>query len=190
MAKYGYASMKLKTDNSTMPLNFKDVDEELVNKYKDMPITVQKYLSMSDKYDLVMITLQKSKEGGIYNPIKIDMYFHLHLIYMYTNLSFTENQKEDEAKIYDNLKSNGFIDIFLNTIDENEYEDLWSYLNEQMELDMKYNSTIAGVINNFIEDLPKNAEAAKDIVENFDKEKFQEVINFAQAANGGRPITD
>ena len=39
-----------------------------------------------------------------------------------------------------------------------------------------------------IQDLPKNAEAAAKIVDEFDPEKFQQVIDFATAANGGRPI--
>ena len=54
--------------------------------------------------------------------------------------------------------------------------------------DLKYNTTAAAVIRSLITDLPKQAEAANKIIENFDKEKFQAVIDFAQAANGGRPI--
>ena len=39
-----------------------------------------------------------------------------------------------------------------------------------------------------IRDLPADAEAAAKIVDEFDPEKFQKVIDFATAANGGRPI--
>ena len=58
-----------------------------------------------------MITLQKAKEDILYNPIKLDMYFHLHLVYMYSNLSFTEKQKEDEEKIYDAVVSGRYISL-------------------------------------------------------------------------------
>lgn len=175
--KISYNNMKLKVDQSFGKFNFRDHE-----------ISVLKYLPMSDKYDLLMITLQKAEESGIYNPLKIDMYFHLHLIYMYTNLSFTEKQKEDELKIYDTLKSNGFIDAFINALDEEEYNYLFNMMNELIENSMKYRNSAASVIQTFVEDLPKNAQAAADIVDSFDKEKFSAVVDFAEAANGGRPI--
>lgn len=179
MAKVTYASLKLKVDNSSFTFDF-----------NGNQIEVLKYLPIDSKYDLVEVTLQKSKESnGYYNPLKVDMYFHLHLVYMYTNISFTDKQREDEAKLYDTLYSNGVITKLLETIDKDEYEDLLSFVNERINTETKFNSSLTGVINKFINELPANAEAAMNIVENFDKDKFQEVINFAQAANGGRPVT-
>ena len=52
----------------------------------------------------------------------------------------------------------------------------------------KYNRSISSLAQNFITNLPKQAEAMQNILDNFDKEKYQEVINFAKAANGGRSI--
>ena len=52
----------------------------------------------------------------------------------------------------------------------------------------QYKNTIASVINGFIENMPVNAEDAAEIIKKFDPEQFQQVIQFAQAANGGRPI--
>lgn len=175
MAKVSYASLKLKVEDS-------------VKKIEGTEIEVLQYLPIEDKYDLISITLQNSKENGIYNPIKLDMYFHLYLVYMYTNISFTDKQKENESKLYDTLKSNGIIDSLLDTIEESEYNDLISFLEEQVEWELKYTTTAASLISKIVDDLPKNAQAAMDIVENFDKTKFQEVVDFAQAANGGRPV--
>ena len=90
--KVSYANLKLKTKDEIKTFNFNNTE-----------IEVKQYLPIEDKYDLVMITLQKAEENGIYNALKLDMYFHLHLVYMYTNLSFTEKQKENEMKIYDTL---------------------------------------------------------------------------------------
>lgn len=177
MAKVSYANLKLKVNTEVNTFDF-----------EDHQIEVLKYLPIEDKYDLVMITLQKVKENGIYNPIRLEMYFHLHLIYMYTNLSFTDKQKENEAKIYDILKSNGFIDKILETIDIDEYNFLFEMINDVMEYEMKYKNSAAGVIRGLAQDLPANAEAAAKIVESFDPEQYQAVIDFATAANGGRPI--
>lgn len=177
MAKVSYANLKLKTDNSVSKFNFNGADIEVLN-----------YLPIEDKYDLIMITLQKIEEDGIYNPLLLDMYFHLHLVYLYTNLSFTDKQKENEFKIYDTLKSNGFFDAFFCVLPESEYNELFNYINEIMEMSLVYKNTAGAVLQSVIQDLPKNAQAAADIVNSFDKSKYQAVVDFATAANGGRNI--
>jgi hypothetical protein len=135
-----------------------------------------------------MVTAQKAEEDGIYNPVLLDMYFHLHLVYMYSNLSFTDKQKENEAKIYDTLKSNGFFEKFFAVLDEDEYTDLMDYLEKYMNDMLTYRNTAGAVLQSVINDLPRNAQAAAEIVESFDKSKFQAVVDFATAANGGRNI--
>ena len=69
-----------------------------------------------------------------------------------------------------------------------EYKTLHQVLTTAVENKTKYKSTVASVINSFIEQLPINAENAEDIIKNFDPEKFQQVIAFARAANGDRPV--
>ena len=59
-------------------------------------IHVKQTLPIRDKFDLFEITFQKAEINGQYNELLLDTYFHLHLVYMYTNLSFTEKQREDE----------------------------------------------------------------------------------------------
>ena len=177
MAKVSLTSLKLKTKKDVSTFEFCGNTIEVLN-----------YLPVEDKYDLISITAQKAEEDGIYNPLLLDMYFHLHMIYMYTNLSITPKQKEDEMKLYDILFSNGFLTKFLETIDEDEYMEVQDYLKALVSKKLTYKNTAASVLQTIIHDLPKNAAAAKDLVENFDKEKYQAVIDFATAANGGRNI--
>ena len=177
MAKVTYASLKLKADTSVNKFDFQGHEIEVLN-----------YLPVEDKYDLVMIALQKSEEDGIYNPIKLDMYFHLYLVYLYSNLSFTDKQKENESKLYDTLKGNGFIDLFLENMNETEYADLYTYITDYQEDMLHFRNTAGAVLQSVIQDLPKNAQMAADIVNNFDQSKFQAVVDFATAANGGRNI--
>lgn len=177
MSKISYAGLKLKTNT--------EIKEA---KWEDKVIEVAQYLPINDKYDLIMITLQKAKEDILYNPIKLDMYFHLHLVYMYTNLYFTDKQKEDEAKIYDSLESSGLLTEIIKNMNEAEYNDLWDKLNDYMEAELNYTTTAAAVIKTVLGDLPKQMQAAADIVNNFNPEKFSEVTNFAKALNGGREI--
>ena len=169
-----YANMKLKPVNTTHDLLFNE----------SITIKISDYLPIEDKYDLIMVTLQKSFENGYYNPLKMDMYFHLNLIYLYTDINFTEKQREDENKIYDTLKSNGILDAFLKDFDENEYNELLTLLEETKKEIMHYKCSTSALLQSVITDLPKQAEAVQKIIDNFDQEKYQNVINFAKAANG------
>ena len=175
--KVSYANMKLKTNTAVNPFEF-----------CGQKIEVLKYLPAADKYDLLMVTLQKSLEGNIYNEFKLNLYFELNLVYMYTNISFTEKQREDEFKLYDTLRSNGFFELFYEALDDKEYEELFDQIAELKATMEKSKGSVAGVIANIIEDLPANAEAAAKIVENFDPSQFQAVVDFARYANGGRDI--
>ena len=151
-------------------------------------VKIVDYLSIDDKYDIVMITLQKSLEEGIYNPIKLDIYFHLNLVYAYSNIIFSDEDREDEEKLYDELLISGFMIDFLKHIDVKEYAEMQDYIEKISTLKMQYSNTAASVIKKLVDDLPANAEAMQSIVDNFDQEKYQAVIDFAKAANGGREI--
>lgn len=177
MGKISYTSLKLKNTSEIKEIDF------MGNK-----IEVLQYLPVEDKYTLMMSVLEQSKQNEIYNPFKVDIYFHLYLVYSYTNINFTEKQRENENKIYDALCSNGLLDEIVHAIPEEEYIELQRYIQEYIDTELTYKTTAAALVRNLIHDLPKQAEAMQDILNNFDKEKFQEVINFAQAANGGRKI--
>lgn len=177
MAKVTYASLKLKTNTDITTVDFNGTKIEIL-----------KYLPISDKYDLIMATLLKSIEDVLYNPLKIDMFFHLHLVYMYTNITFTEKQREDEAKLYDALTSNGLIDLVLENIDEMEYETLSTYLEEIVEQDSEYKTTISYLLNSFLGDIPTKIDSIQKMMDEIDKEKFVNAINFAKELNGGRDI--
>ena len=175
--KVSYTNMKLKVNTQVNTFDF-----------CGQKIDVLKYLPVKDKYDLLMITLQKATEQGAYNDFLVSMYFELNLVYMYTNISFTEKQREDEFKLYDTLKSNWFFEVFFKALNEDEYNELFMSLNALKEDLMKYRMSISSTLNNLIDNLPKNAEAAAKIVQNFNPEQYKQVVEFAKAANGGRNI--
>lgn len=175
--KVSYANMKLKVNTNVKTFDF-----------CGQKIQVLQYLPAQDKYDLLMVTLQKSLENGIYNDFKLNLYFELNLVYMYTNISFTEKQREDEFKLYDTLKSNGFYEQFFKVMNEDEYNELLKTLSDIEWAKTKQKMSVAGLINQLIDNLPENAEMAAKIVENFDPNQFKEVIDFARYANGGRDI--
>lgn len=173
-----YANMKLKVDTTTKSV---DLGNGTI-------VEVLKYIPIKEKYNLINTVLLKSYDDGIYNPVKMDMYFALNLIYLYSNISFTEKQKEDEEKIYDTLQSNGVMDKIIDTIEDEEYNNIYTMLVETEDKYNEYRKTIAGMLNDFSKQLNENADLLKQITESFDPSQFQNVLDFAQAANGGRPI--
>lgn len=170
MAKVSFASLKLKVKDEVKKININDKE-----------IEVKQYLPATDKYDLIMISLQQSKENGIYNDFKLDMFLHLNLVFMYTNLSFTDKQREDLPGLFDILETNGIIDLVVKNIPEEELSNIYAAVSEIKDSLVAYENSFAGVANNFITNLPENAQAAADIVDNFDPEKYNEVVNFAKA---------
>lgn len=170
MEKVSFAKMNLKTVVPTSTITV-----------AGMEVQVQKYISIDDTYDWVMVSIQKATENGIVNPVKLEMYFNLNMIYLATNISFTPKQREDESKLFDILDSNGVITQVAIELDS-IYRDAYDICLEMVEKIENYNKSSAALLQKIITDLPKNAETAANIVNNFDKEKYKEVIDFARAA--------
>lgn len=170
MTKITYTSLKLKANT----------DVKIVESGENK-IEVLQYLPINDKIDLIDITLQKSVDGSVYNPIKLDMYFHLNLIYLYTNISFTEKQREDEYKLYDVLTSSGLMDKILEAIPFEEYENLLDYIETSVNDSVNYKNTLLGVIQGIISTLKIDPEKINKALEGIDMEKFTEAMNFAEA---------
>lgn len=178
MAKVSYANLKLKRNDAVNTFNLGET-----------VIEVKQYLPLEDKYDLISVALQEAREGGdAYNPLLLDAYFYLNIVFMYTNISFTDKQRENLFKLYDVLESNGIISKTIEQIPEDEFDYLFEAYEDAIEDAKTKANSVVGMISNFITELPKNAETAAKLIEGFDKEQFQEVIRFAAAANGGTPV--
>ena len=177
MDKVSFTNLKLKMNNETKSFDF-----------NGQKIEVFQYVSITDKDDMIQSIIQNSVNRGIYNPIKADMYFHLYLVYLYTNITFTKKQKEDEEKLYDMILSSGLLEQILKVIPQEEYAELKNFFDAKLSTVLTYETSTARSLTAFIEELPKQMAEAAKIVDNFDKEKYSNVIDFAKAANGGRDI--
>lgn len=167
-------------------INYKDIDfKQSINtelktfEFNGSEIAVVPYLSINDKYDFVMITLQKAFEKGVYNLVKLDMYFNLHLVYMYTNIQIDTADRTDEAGLYDIFMRSGLIAKVIETIPPAEIVELHNYIAAMQETIMKYRNTFGAVVGAFIEQLPENMEKAKEAIESFDPNKYSELVNLA-----------
>jgi hypothetical protein len=177
MTKVSFANMKLKPNTVTQVVDFEGNQVEVLQ-----------YLPARDKDDLIRAVLDKSSDGLIFDDFLLDCYFHLYIVYLYTNINFTDKQKEDELKLYDLLKGNGLIDAVLGAMDEEEYQMLFDSVIALEEKMIESNTSVATLLTRLVADLPAKAEEARKIVDEFEPEKYQAVVDFAKAANGDRPI--
>lgn len=175
--KIGLTKLGLKKNTNCIPVE-----------WNDQIIEVKEYLPIKDKMTLIEKIVNLSLDERNYaNVVNISINEVLEMTFAYTtNINFTEKQKEDKIKLYDALKSNGLIDQVLMNMDEDEYSALCEYLNQQESDILNYQNTIAGIVDNIIENLPIQAEEMQKIVNNFDPSKFENVLNFAKSVNNGK----
>ena len=173
-----YENLNLKINDNQKTITISEGNE----------IKVLQYLPIHQKNDLIQISLQSAKEGGVYNELKLEMYFNIYLVFMYTDLVFSDEQRKDIETLYDELESSGLLDEILANMNRNEYDFLIDLLEKTKANNEKKDMSAAGVLQAFIQDLPKNATNAAEILKDVDLSKYKEVAEFAQAANGNRPI--
>ena len=180
-------------DNNVEILKYEQIKQDdyfayKILDFKGIKIRVYQYIMAQDILDLISSVLQKSAEDGYFSPFKVDMYTHLNLVYLASDIVFSPEDREDETALYDQLESSGLMQQIIALIPEKVYNSILTFVDETVKKIEAYNKTTAAVLNMLIQDLPKSAEAAKQIVDNFDPEKYAAVLNFAEAANGNRDI--
>ena len=73
-------------------------------------------------------------------------------MYAYTNVNFTDKQKEDPAKLYDMLISSGFACEVFRAIPEAEYHEIISGIEDSIEAIYTYQNSAMGILEMVTED--------------------------------------
>ena len=81
------------------------------------------------------------------NEFAFHMYMDLAIVFNYTNLSFTDKQKEDLYKLYDLLIGSGFIKELKKQVDCNQTDDLEVYTYETLNEYYKYHNSVYGIMD-------------------------------------------
>ena len=150
----------------------------------DQIIQIKEYLPIEDKSKVIENIINWSLDSTNFaNPIRVKMNIVLEIIFAYTNINFTEKQKEDRLGLYDLIVSSGLwqaisneiiktgeYDIIENTIKEVIHE-VYAYKNSILGILRTINEDYSGLelnINKLQEEIsnPENAKLLKTVIEN------------------------
>lgn len=122
--------------------------EEIKNiTINDQVIEVKQYLPINDKINIITNVIQESADDNNFaNPVKVEVFANLEIVYAYTNISFTEKQKEDPTKLYDLLEENGVIAAVVEAIPETEYALLLGWIDETINAFYTYRNSVMGIL--------------------------------------------
>lgn len=142
MAKISFTKLKLAKKNEIKTL-----------KYNGEEIEVKQYLPIQDKLALISRVISYAADQyNFANSVKLDLFLSLEIMYEYTNINFTEKQKENPTKLYDLLEENGLIDAVISLIPSTEYQTLYEGVAEISKSIYNYQNSVLGILENVVKD--------------------------------------
>lgn len=123
-------------------------NQDIVNiAFNDQVIEVKQYLPVNDKIHLISNVINQSADDNNFaNPIKVNVFTVLEIIDFYTNISFTEKQREDPTKLYDLIVSNDLARTIARAIPQVELDDLMRGIKDSVEAVYNYKNSALGIM--------------------------------------------
>lgn len=138
MAKVAFSKLGLKPNNNITTIYIND----------DISIEVKDYLPVNSKLELISNVINSTvDDNGYYNEGKLQVYFVIEVISAYTNLSFTEKQKEDPCKLYDLLVGNEVWEKVWDKMLKSEKEFLMTCMYKTISSIYEYKNSVMGILD-------------------------------------------
>jgi hypothetical protein len=142
MAKLAYSKLGIKSIKET---------ENII--FNEQNIEIKKYLPINEKLKIVEKMLEYSSDDKrFYNVGKIEVYLTLEIIYNYTNIVFTDKQKEDPTKLYDNIVNSELMETIISMIPEKEIEFLKNLVDDSIKSIYQYTNSALGILDAITQD--------------------------------------
>lgn len=171
MSKVPYTKLGLTKNESKEKLQWGQVE-----------IEIRQYLPFEDKLHLIERIVNKSlDEKGYINPCRRDLFEKMEIFYAYTNVNFTEKQKEDEFKLYDMLVGNGLMEKVISLIPEKEINSIFVSVHQLIDSIYEYRNSARGIMEMITSDYsnleldaenlqknianPENLQLLRDVLE-------------------------
>ena len=137
MAKVSFTKLGLKKNEEVGILHINEQD-----------IEVKQYLPINEKLQLISSVINSAAdENNFSNPIKENLFLTLEILYHYTNINFTDKQKEDPVKLYDLVVSSGLVNKVTDLIPEEELDEVINGVAQSVKAIYAYQNSIMGILD-------------------------------------------
>lgn len=142
MAKIGFTKLKLNAH----------YDDTKILPWGDEVVSIKVYLPMKEKLDLITRIVNATLDNNDFcNDCLFVMNFVIEMVAAYTNINFTEKQREDYYKLYDQLVNSGFWDAFHHILTESTPSEDLSFVHTMAKATIdqvyKYRCSAAGILS-------------------------------------------
>lgn len=142
MAKLAFTKLGLKVNDEIKTIEF-----------NEQSVEVKQYLPVNEKLEVIAEVLNNSADDNNFaNPVKVDVYTAIAVLEAYTNISFTEKQKENVTKLYDAVVSTGLYNSVIEAIPDDEFGFLNGAIVNTINAFYRYRNSVLGILENISTD--------------------------------------
>ena len=142
MAKVSFTKLGLKKNEEVGILHINEQD-----------IEVKQYLPINEKLELISSVINSAAdENNFSNPVKENVFLTLEILYHYTNINFTDKQKEDPVKLYDLVVSSGLVNKITDLIPEEELDEVINGVAQSVKAIYAYRNSVLGILESISQD--------------------------------------
>lgn len=142
MAKVSFTKLGLKKNEEVGILHINEQD-----------IEVKQYLPINEKLELISSVINSAAdENNFSNPVKENVFLTLEILYHYTNINFTDKQKEDPVKLYDLVVSSGLVNKVTDLIPEEDLDEVINGVAQSIKAIYTYKNSVLGILESISQD--------------------------------------
>lgn len=136
MAKVAFGKLQLTKNTEVKTFEFAGQNVE-----------VKQYLPTDEKTQMFeRIISAAADDKGYYNIAKVNFWIDIEIIFTYTNISFTEKQKEDLFKLYDLMKGSGLLKMIKDNMNAEELAEIIEVVWGEVKEIYRYATSALGVM--------------------------------------------
>lgn len=130
------------------------VNQDVKNiEFNEQIIEVKQYLPINEKLELISSVINSAAdENNFSNPVKENVFLTLEILYHYTNINFTDKQKEDPVKLYDLVVSSGLVNKVTDLIPEEELDEVINGVAQSVKAIYAYRNSVLGILESISQD--------------------------------------
>lgn len=114
----------------------------------DETIEVCSYLPINEKTKMLQFIVNGALDDttGTFSPLRVEVYFAIAVCRWYGGITFTKENLQNVAAVYDTLETNGVTDSVIRAIPESEMSFMRGLVEETIQDIERYNTSAAGII--------------------------------------------